>query len=126
MGRFDALTNLEEKPQPKPEPKKVSPTPPDQTNSEKTSLLANQQTSKPANQQNSLPINQQTSKLVNQQTSKVSLTTKEKKKYGTYLSEESITNIHIHAALAKKKITNFCRISSMDTLKTSNTSLLVK
>jgi hypothetical protein len=103
MGRFDALTNLEEK-------------------DSKTSLLANQQTSKPAKKQTSLPVNEQTSKEVSQQTSKVvnqhtnkgvnqqtskkvteqtrtiALTTKEKKKYGTYLREDSIIEINVRCA----------------------------
>src|SRR5215217_6836261 len=62
---------------------------------EKTSLLANQQISKPVNQQNSL--------LVNQQISKLALSTKDKKKYGTYLREDSILNIQITAAQSHKK-----------------------
>jgi hypothetical protein len=78
---------------------------------EKTSLLANQQTSKPTNQQNSLLANQQTSKEANhqtskpanQQTSKLALSTKDKKKYGTYLREDSILNIQITAAQSHKK-----------------------
>jgi hypothetical protein len=76
-----------------------------------TDLLVNQQTSKIVNQQNSLlvnkqtskEVNQQTSKIVNQQTSKTNLSTKEKTKYGTYLREDSIMNIQIAAAQAKKK-----------------------
>ena len=104
MGRFDALTHLEEKPEKKDMPYADTHfIPQQQEQQQKTSLLADEQTSKPINQQNSLLANKQTSKLANQQTSKTSLTTKEKRKYGTYLSEESITNIHIHAALAKKK-----------------------
>ena len=104
MGRFDALTHLEDKPEKKDPPSAYIPSiPQQQEQQQKTSLLANEQTSKPTNQQNSLLVNKQTSKLIKQQTNKSSLTTKEKRKYGTYLSEESITNIHIHAALAKKK-----------------------
>jgi hypothetical protein len=60
-----------------------------------TSLLANQQTNKVAKKQ--------TSKLANQQTSGMSLSTKEKKKYGTYLREDSILNIQVHAIQTKRK-----------------------
>lgn len=81
----------------------ISPTPKIPVEKGETSLLANQQTSKLANQQNNLLVNQQTSKEVNQQTSKLALSTKEKKKYGTYLREDSIMDIHIRAAQAGKK-----------------------
>ena len=81
MGRYDALIEVEEK------------------QIKDTSLLAKQQTSKPAKKQTSIPTNQQTSKEekkqiskpINQQTSTLPLSTKEKKKYGTYLREESIS-----------------------------------
>jgi hypothetical protein len=41
--------------------------------------------------------------LANQQTSNVALSTKEKKKYTTYLREESILDIQVSAARARKK-----------------------
>ena len=93
MGRFDALVALEE------------------DKEKKTSLLANQQTSKLvkketsklANQLTSKEANQQASKPVNSQTSNQTLTTKEKKKYGTYLREDSILEIQIYAAQTQKK-----------------------
>lgn len=93
--------------------KKATPT------EEKTSLLANQQTSKLVNQQASKPakkqnsklpnqqtdieVNQQASKPANYQTSNLPLTTKEKKKYGTYLREDSISEIQVYAVQTKRK-----------------------
>jgi len=68
-----------------------------------TSLLANQQTSKPTNLQTSKLANQQVSKPVSQQTNEQPLTTKEKRKYGTYLSENSIIEIQVHAVQTKRK-----------------------
>ncbi|MGI0034922.1 MAG: hypothetical protein ACRD98_03520 [Nitrososphaera sp.] len=59
------------------------------------SKLANQQTSKPTKKQTSLLANQQTSKLV--------LSTKEKKKYGTYLREDSILDIQTQAVQMRRK-----------------------
>ena len=101
MGRYDALTEIEEK------------------ENNKTSLLAKQQTSKPAKKQASISTNQQTSKETNSQTSKevnqlaskpakqhtstLSLSTKEKKKYGTYLRDDSISNIQVEAIQKGKK-----------------------
>src|SRR4051794_31177267 len=101
MGRYDKLFN--------PEP----------TLEQHASLLANSRTSKPTNQQTGKSVNQQASKevnqqtseltnqqtreLVNQQTSSSPLSTKEKKKYGTYLREDSIVDIHIRAAQDRKK-----------------------
>ncbi len=67
------------------------------------SLLANQQTSKPVKKKTSKSANQFASKLVNQQTSTQPLSTKEKKKYGTYLKEESILDIQVLAAQTKRK-----------------------
>jgi hypothetical protein len=116
MGRFDALTQLEEAKDKQnaaeipPSKKPAAPVMP--TTKEKyTSLLANQQTSKGANQQASKPVNQQNtelanqqaSKVVNQQTSKLALSTKEKRKYGTYLRPDSILKIQIQAAQEQKK-----------------------
>jgi hypothetical protein len=133
MGRYDALTHLEEKPtQTTPSLAPSSPTlkkpiaqlvkkqgdegekaniSNDPKTGEKTSLLANQQTSKlvkkqtslPANLQASKETNQQTSELANLQTGKQSLSTKEKKKYGTYLREDSISQIQVCAIQTKRK-----------------------
>jgi hypothetical protein len=64
-------------------------------NNQNASLLPNQQANKLANQQ--------TNTLVNQQTSKTPLSTKDKKKYGTYLREDSILNIQVTAAQGHKK-----------------------
>jgi hypothetical protein len=104
MGRFDALTHLEETKDERKAPQNDSgPTENDKPTTENTSLLAKKQISKEANQHTSLLVNQQTSKETNQQTSKLALSTKEKKKYGTYLREDSIMDIHILAAQAGKK-----------------------
>jgi hypothetical protein len=78
---------------------------------ENASLLANQQTSKLVKKKTSMLVNQQTSKETKQQTSKLaisqsniqSLSTKEKKKYGTYLREDSIAQIQVHAIQTKRK-----------------------
>jgi hypothetical protein len=86
-------------------------TAPKETQTSNASLLANQQTTKPANQQTSKEANQQTNKQVNQQaslevnqqTSKIAFSTKQKKKYGTYLRPESIMDIQVSAAIANKK-----------------------
>jgi hypothetical protein len=131
MGRFDELTKLDDEKKPhlssrsSPPAKKLNtehvsqnrnnPTD-DVQESEffqrnKTSLLANQQTSKltkkqtskVASQQTNKEANQQTNLPANSQTSILPLTTKEKKKYGTYLREESILDIQIHAAQSKLK-----------------------
>jgi hypothetical protein len=67
-----------------------------------TSLLANQQTSKSTKKQTSKSVNQFASKLANQQTSKSALTTKEKKKYGSYLREDSILSIQVLAVQTKR------------------------
>ena len=116
MGRFDALTQIQEAKDQQntseiPSAKKPV-TPPAPVTSEKTaSLLANQQASKEVNQQTGKPADQQTSKLVsqhaskvvNQQNSKLALSTKEKKKYGTYLRPDTILKIQIQAAQEQKK-----------------------
>jgi len=78
---------------------------------ENASLLVNQQTSKLVKKKTSKPVNQQASKETNQQTNKLassqsniqSLSTKEKKKYGTYLREDSISKIQVHAIQTKRK-----------------------
>jgi hypothetical protein len=70
---------------------------------ENASLLANQQTSKLTKKKTGLLVNQQTSKVVNQQNNEHPLSTKEKKKYGTYLREGSILDIQVHAIQTKRK-----------------------
>jgi hypothetical protein len=70
---------------------------------QQTSKVAKKQTSKETNQQTSTLANQQGSKETNQQTSGIVLSTKEKKKYGTYLREDSILNIQVHAIQTKRK-----------------------
>jgi hypothetical protein len=116
MGRFDALTQLEEAKDKQntsvipPAKKPDAPVTPI-AKEKYASLLANQQTSKEVNQQDSKPVNQQTtepanqqaSKVVNQQSSKLALSTKEKRKYGTYLRPDSILKIQIQAAQEQKK-----------------------
>jgi hypothetical protein len=100
MGRFDVLTQLETTAEPQPGP---APSRQEQRQTAETSLLANQQTNKPVNQQASLSANQQTGKPANAQTSKLALSTKQKRKYGTYLRDDSILAIQVNAAQARKK-----------------------
>ncbi len=95
MGRFDSLTQLEQKtekatPLLRQEDAKV-------TEHQFASKLANQQTSKETNQQTSKETNQQTSTVASQQS------TKEKKKYGTYLREGSISAIQMLGVQTKRK-----------------------
>ena len=68
-----------------------------------TSKPVNLQTSKLANQQTSEEVKKQTSKLANQQMSEIPLSTKEKKKYGTYLREDSIQAIQVNAVQTRRK-----------------------
>ncbi len=94
MGRFDALTQLDKKPsQATPlsdtaELKNSSSVPANgfasKLASKQTDKEANHQISKEVNQQTNLPTNLQASKLANQQTSKLL------KKFGSYLTEESL------------------------------------
>ena len=78
---------------------------------ENASLLINQQTSKLVKKKTSKSVNQRTSKEINQQTNKLAssqynlqpLSTKEKKKYGTYLREDSIYKIQVRAIQTKRK-----------------------
>jgi ribonuclease PH len=78
---------------------------------ENASFLVNQQTSKLVKKKTSKSVNQETSKEINQQTNKLAssqynlqpLSTKEKKKYGTYLREDSISKIQVHAIQTKRK-----------------------
>jgi len=95
MGRYDALTKIEE-------------------NQEKrTDLLVNQQTSKPAKKHDAKKPSAQISKAIKTvdpptpKVDKVSdsslLSTKEKTKYGTYLTDESIQKISIRAIQTNRK-----------------------
>jgi hypothetical protein len=94
MGRFDALTQLEETPE------------------KKASLLTNQQTSKLVSTQPPQEIVKPTGKYkispesTPQNPEEVLdsslLTTKEKTKYGTYLTAESIEKISIRAIQTKR------------------------
>lgn len=108
MGRYDALTQLEETTekqaasQATPSPKPVK---------KKASLLANQQTSKtfksPTLQLTNTPTDQERSQVspspILEKTLDTSLlTTKEKTKYGTYLTDESIEKISICAIQLKR------------------------
>ena len=93
MGRFDSLTQLEQKPE------KPTSLPGNKdtivAQQQFASKPANQQTSKLANQQVSKPVNTQTSKEANQQTSKLANqhASKTLKKFGSYLTEESIRGL---------------------------------
>src|SRR5919202_4640667 len=64
---------------------------------EKADLHANMQTGKQVNQQTSLHANMQTSNDANQHS------TKQKRKYSTYLTEESVLAIQMHAIQTKRK-----------------------
>src|SRR5689334_5453352 len=89
MRRFDALLNVEEKQE------------------EKTDLLANQQTSKPVKKQQARKTPEKIGKAIKNPESPTTklekasnsslLSTKEKTKYGTYLTDESIQKISIRA-----------------------------
>jgi hypothetical protein len=107
MGRFDALTKLEEPKktviQPVVSPASTLQQPPKAEikprEVKKTSKLANQQTSKegvnPTNQEAEIPVSPTPHTGHMGDTSL--LTTKEKTKYGTYLTNESIQKIRIRA-----------------------------
>ena len=106
MGRYDMLTKLEEPKIPTPPvvplPSKIQQSNViSQPNKErKTSKLANQQTSKEGNQAKNQPANAPDSPSRNSTLSQDTtlLSTKEKTKYGTYLTDESIQKIRIRAA----------------------------
>ena len=96
MGRFDLLTQLDKKP--------VQATPPQVSDPAKQShlpkyeaidLLAKKQTSKETNQQVSLSASAQTSKEASKQTSKPANQQASKllKKFGSYLTEESLRRL---------------------------------
>jgi hypothetical protein len=108
MGRFDALTQLEETPEQE-APSQATPSP--KPGKKKTGLLANQQTSKTAKsstpQITNPPADQERSPIspspILEKTLDTSLlTTKEKTKYGTYLTDESIDQISIRAIQLKR------------------------
>src|SRR5438270_183784 len=69
------------------------------------SKLVNQEASKEANQLASKPANEKTSLLASQQTSNMTSpqSTKNKRKYGTYLTSESIKAIQIEAVKTNMK-----------------------
>jgi ribosomal protein L9 len=90
MGRFDALTQLEKKPVLPPSvAEKIT------ASDQFASKRANQQTSKEANQQGSKPANTQTSKEANKQATirANQQASKTLKKFGSYLTEESIRGL---------------------------------
>lgn len=70
---------------------------------ENASLLVNQQTSKLVKKKTSKSVNQKTNKLASSQSNLQPLSTKEKKKYGTYLREDSIYKIQVRAIQTKRK-----------------------
>ncbi len=70
---------------------------------ENAGLLANQQTSKLVKKKTSKSVNQRTNKLASSQYNLQPLSTKEKKKYGTYLREDSIYKIQVRAIQTKRK-----------------------
>lgn len=103
LGALDQMLYQETAPKPKdPEVDKVNDVEPRKPATIDASLLANQQTSTPERKQTDKKANQQTNKLENQQTSTPPLCTKEKKKYGTYLREDSILAIQVHAIQTKR------------------------
>jgi hypothetical protein len=104
MGRFDALTHIDQLPEKHEQPQRTpSPSRKEPVQETETSKPAYQQTGKPINQQTSLPANQHTNKPVYLQTSNIPLSTKQKQKYSTYLRPDSILDIQIQAKYARKK-----------------------
>jgi hypothetical protein len=108
MGRFDALTQLEERPEKQITSQATSSPKPVK---KKTGLLANQQTSKTTKmstpQLTNTPTEQERaqispSPLLEKALDTSLLTTKEKTKYGTYLTDESIEKISIRAIQLKR------------------------
>jgi hypothetical protein len=109
MGRFDALTQIEEAPvKPTPSPEVPSTKP----RRKKTDLLANQQTTKDVSTHTPPQALQSTGQATSPPVSPSArsehtldtslLTTKEKTKYGTYLTDESIEKISIRAIHLKR------------------------
>ena len=97
---YSKLLGLSETNPPAVESGKAQPAPPPKQKAKKTSKLANQQTSKEAvkatPQEAKTPVSPTPRPAHASDTA--SLTTKEKRKYGTYLTSESIQKIRIRAA----------------------------
>jgi hypothetical protein len=95
---YSKLLGLSDKPNP-PETEKPKKEPDQQLREEKTSLLENQQTSKLARKQASKEVNNHIhlNSSEKQQEDTSLLLTKDKKKYGTYLTALAIEKIRIHA-----------------------------
>jgi hypothetical protein len=106
MGRYDALTKLEE---PKTATQPVVPHPSKVQQTAKVVAQTHEvkKISKPANQQTSKKVSEPTTQRANSPDSPMSnpdqtvdtsfLTSKEKTKYGTYLTDESIQKIKLRA-----------------------------
>src|SRR5918999_3051932 len=96
---YSKLLGLAETNPPASEAGKSQPAQPPRQNAKKTSKLANQQTSKggvkPSTQEANSPVSPTSPPKQPDDTSL--LTTKEKTKYGTYLTDESIQKIRIRA-----------------------------
>lgn len=114
MGRFDVLTQLDRNPissTPPQEKKELAQSPP-LVESKFASKQVNQQTNKEVSKQATKEARKRAAKEVNTPGTSTSnthklldtslLTTKEKSKYGTYLTEESIEKIRICAAQTKR------------------------
>jgi hypothetical protein len=99
MGRYDALTTLDEAPKETPKPAAASPAP--------DKPPASRNNKKRRDENKPLPLPQKvidtTKPLPDQEIQDTSLlTTKEKTKYGTYLTDESIEKIRIRAIQMKR------------------------
>jgi len=109
MGRYDALTQIEEAPE-KPTPSPAVPS--TKPLRKQTDLLANQHTTTDVSQHTTQHAPPSTGQAVSPPVSPPShsehtlytsfLTTKEKTKYGTYLTDESIEKISIRAIQLKR------------------------
>src|SRR5918999_4480318 len=109
---YSKLLGLSDAPTPPSDSGKAKPAEVAKPHVKKTSVLANQQTSKPAKKQSrqESPRHMDTETRVSPSPSRPSektsdtslLTTKEKKKYGTYLTDESIEKISIRAIQLKR------------------------
>lgn len=116
MGRFDALTKIEDKqPAPTPSPMVSSNTPINQEQQttktqyeidkrpDNTGLLANQRTSRPVNKQDYLPANQQVSKPTSEQTSVPTEHQASKDVNQQIISPTNIRNSNSHSTLSTKE-----------------------
>jgi hypothetical protein len=109
---YSKLLGLSDAPTPPSDSGKAKPAQVAMPHVKKTSVLANQQTSKPAKKQSRQESPRQmdtetrvspSPSLPSEKTSDTSLlTTKEKTKYGTYLTDESIEKISIRAIQLKR------------------------